>query len=222
MKFNRLITLALLIAICALSQRAAGEELTPVVYDDIRTIVNDNPQLFNSLTARFQSADTTLTPAEVAIVYYGHAFTPGYNPDEKYEDIAEAYSGDDGNLAITLIDEALRTNPASLPLLFKLYGCCATSDVPRIMARKEGVADRIMMICDMIASTGTGVQNYTPWLVVDERDIDEFLNKYMYIQRELERSDLGSDIKAIKVQLDGIPDPVILYFDLTLPHKYSK
>ncbi len=222
MKLNRLIAFALFIALCVLPSRAAGNEMLPVVYDDIKATVSDNPSLFNSLTARFQSADTTLTPAEVAIVYYGHAFTPAYNPDEKYEDITEAYNSEDGNLAITLIDEALRTNPASLPLLFKLYGCCATSDVPRIAARKDGIADRIVMICDMIASTGTGVQSYTPWLVVDEDDIDEFLNKYMYIQRELERSDLGSDVKAVKVQLDGIADPVILYFDTTLPHKFKK
>lgn len=196
-------------------------EVVLVSYDSIATLVKEKPEAVRALTARFMDADTTLTPSEVAVVYYGHAFSPGYNPDETWPDIEEAIGNSDVNLATTLTEQALRTNPVSLPLLFNLYGLCRVSNVPRIQMRAADIQRQILMLGDMITSTGNGVLPVAPWLVISEGDMDQLLKKYIQVQSELGRSDLD-DVKAVKVRLNGVADDVILYFDLMLANNARK
>lgn len=219
MKAKLIAIVALVAALTAGSQQASAQKYTRVIYDSIQSVVNNRPELFSALTARFADADTTLTSDELAIVYYGHAFTPQYDPAAQYPELMEAFNAGDLNLAITLADDELRRNPVALPVLFKLYGCCVTSDVPRHQARSLDVRNKIVMLCDLIFSTGTGVTPYTPWLVISEADMNEMLLKYLYINELIDTSDIG-DGKAVKCRIDDVDDDVIFYFDLKLPRTF--
>ncbi len=207
-----------ILAAAALLTVAATASALRVDYDSIRSVVNDRPELFRQLTARFIDADTTLTDDELAVVYYGHAMIPGYNPEETYADVMKAF--DDGDLATTLVlaDEALRRNPVSLPMLFKCYGICAISELDRLKDRCPALAARINMLCRVIEESGQGVIMYSPFCVISPADIDEFLTKCWQVQRVYESADMG-DLRAVKVHIDGIDDDVILYFDLLLAKK---
>lgn len=202
----------------AMSHSAAAQNLITVDYDSIESIVKNRPEVFSALTSRFMDADTTLTMSDVAVVYFGHAFTPGYNPTESFPEMMEAYESDDMNLAIALGEQDLRRNPVSLMLLMKLYGACATSQVPRLRNQAPQLQQRILMLCDMISSTGLGVMPESPWCVICESDMEELLAKYIKPQRVIDRSTRG-DEEAVKVKIDGIDDDVILYFDLVLARK---
>ena len=201
--------------------KAYGNEPVIVDYEVIKSVVDNHPEEFRALTSRFVEADTTLTPAEVAVVYYGHAFTPQYNPEADYADVMRAFEGNDMSLTVMLAEDALKSCPVSLPMLFKVFGCSVGSDVPAIKTRADNARQRLLMICDLILSTGTGVDQMAPYLVISEGDMNEFLSKYCQVAKEISRSDLG-DEKAVKVRLDGIDDDVILYFDLALARSWRK
>lgn len=225
MKYTAILAIAMMLPAVASAQttppQAAEQEAFTVVYDSIRAQVETRPEVRRALVSRFIDADTTLTKPELAIVYYGQAMVPGYDPDVKYQEVDDAINAGDVSLAMALADEALRRNPVSLPMLFNLYGLSSISEVPALKARCESLQKRILMLCDMIVDTGMGVSPEMPWIVISEADMNELLTKYMQIQSELERTDKG-DEKAVKVRFNGVDQDVILYFDLMLANQARK
>ncbi len=184
-----------------------------VDFDSIKASATSQPEMRRQLVDRFAAGDTLLTPVEMALVYYGQAFTPGYARTETYADVDSAYLGSDMPLTLTLVDEVLRTNPVALSQLFRGFVASKASKQPRISSRAGSFENRIMNICDLIYASGTGVDTNDPFRVLTMADAEAFLRNYIRVDSIMDRSRLGH-LEAVKTKVPGIADPVIFYFAL--------
>jgi hypothetical protein len=147
-------------------------------------MVKTDPEGFRSLTNRFLIGDSTLTLREKATVYYGQAFTDGFNPHASYPLVEEAYGNGDYSTTLLLADQALATNPASLDLTVR-----ALTSATQV----KGISE-------------------SPFRVISDNDEARVLRNLFQVKEILGRTTVnGTD--AVKVTVDDVADPIILYFD---------
>lgn len=187
--------------------------LRAVDLNSVEVEINMNPAGYRQLLDRFNAADTTLTPEQLATVYYGYAFTPGYNPTESHQDVIRAYEQADYDTALELATDALRTNPVSLDL-----SVIALASADRLRDRKNigRLIARLGLKCDLIATailgSGQGTSASSPFIVIDSADIDRVLRNILGIDSIVDRTKVG-DILAFKVTFPGNQRRHIIYFD---------
>lgn len=177
----------------------------------IETTVTRTPDQYQALHDRFVQGDATLTPAEVATVYYGYRHNPGFRANAAYPALMDAFEKHDYTRALDMARMALTGNPVSLPLLFKAYACAAASPEESAKAKAKVYQTRINQICDVIFHSGKGVSTYNPYYVLREGDIEPFVKNYLQPDSVIDSSTVGNS-KAVKMKFNGIPDEVILYF----------
>lgn len=198
--------LSFLLAIISVSASFAATERFMPDRSQITAAVSDQNS-YKALADRFASGQK-LTVPEVAAIYYGTALQPGFNPSQSYPDIARTYAAGDYATTLSLIWSALSKDPANLYLLFTGYGSAAS------LGNQEAASllqNRLLQICDLIFSTGTGITQDSPYIVVRPSDIDEFLIKYIQPQKIDGRAKIGN-LDACRVQLEGIDNDIIMYF----------
>lgn len=202
---KRSILTFLLAAICVSASFAATTRFIPD-RSKISATVRDQ-SAYKALADRFASGQKLSAP-EIATVYYGTALQPAFNPNQSYPDIARTYAAGDYATALSLIWSALAKDPANLYLLFTGYGSAAS------LGNQEAASllqNRLLQVCDLIFSTGTGVSQDSPYLVVRPSDIDEFLIKYIQPKKINGRAKIGN-LDACRVDIEGIDNDVIMYF----------
>lgn len=214
-------TLLLLFAIAASSIAALAAK--PAVSVDLNSIgvsVSMHPEQLRALTERFEQGDTTLTMQEVATVYYGYSFTPNYQPDERYPEIAQAYEDKDYAKTASMVKEAMKVNPVSLDLI--VFGALSS---PKLHT-DEGRADALLfrrkldMLVDMIFATGTGISPESPFYVICDSDIERLLRNIIGVGDILGESGIGN-LDAYKFTFAGSPRENILYFNNSRQHDYE-
>ncbi len=162
---------------------------------------------YKALADRF-AAGHKMQPQEVADLYYGSALQPGFKADRNYPEITRSYVAGDYATTLSQVWNALSADPTNLYLLFTGYGAA------RSLGNKEAAGllqNRLLQICDVIFSSGKGVSQDSPYIVVRPGDIDEFLIKYIQPTSLIGRAKIGN-VDAARVNIDGVPDDVILYF----------
>lgn len=195
----------LLIAATAAPFAAAAGKYTPD-RTQIAASMRDHAA-YKALADRFASGQK-LTASEMGEVYYGAVCQPGFNASVTYPDIARTYAAGDYATTLSQVWTALAKDPANLYLLFTGYGAA------RSLKNDEAASllqNRLLQVCDLIFSTGTGVTSDSPYLVVHPSDIDEFVVKYIQPVKVLGRATLEG-CQAVRVNLDNNADDVILYF----------
>lgn len=165
---------------------------------------------YASLLRHFTDGEQ-LTPDEIATVYYGSVFQPGFNADMQYPSLTAAYAAGEMTKALRLCEEALAKDPTNLSLLFKAYAAARSSTDATVNTKATIFQNRIIGICDAIFASGSGVTETSPYTVIRPSDIDDFLIKYIQPTAVKGRARI-SDLDAVKVTLDGLTDDVILYF----------
>lgn len=199
-----LITLLLALTITAATVAQTAKQ--PVDRTAVTAAVGDHAA-YKALADRF-AAGHTLSPDEMAAIYYGTALQPGFKADQTYPDIARTYAAGDYATTLSLIWSALAKDPANLYLLFTGYGCAVSLD------NREAanlLQTRLLQVCDRIFASGSGVSQDSPYVVLRPTDIDEFLVKYIQPAHIGGRAKLGG-LDAVRVTIDGVPDEVIMYF----------
>lgn len=179
----------------------------------IEEAVKQNYTHYQQLTERFIAGDPSLTPDEVRMVYYGYRFNPQFRANAMYPGLQEAFDANDYTKTLDMARLGLSANPVSLPLLFKAYACSMMSLDADTKAKAKVYQIRINQLCDVIFESGKGVSSHSPYVVIRSSDIDPFVKNYLQPQAILDQSTLGSQL-AVKMKLDGVPDEVILYFDV--------
>lgn len=182
--------------------------LGAVNYDDLRKV---SPERLNSLNERFVAGDTTLTPDEVATVYYSTVFAPGYSSKRDYKEINALRAERRYSEMMPLCEEALKSDPTSLTLLFRTFAGAYNAPGGRDSKRLENARTRINQICDAIFASGKGVVEESPFEVVAGGDIEQFLTNYLQVDA-IEGYAARGPLTAAKVRLSGHPDPVFLFF----------
>lgn len=176
----------------------------------IASSVTKTPDKRKALVSRFENGES-LTPSEMALVYYGQAYVPGHKPAESYQDVDAAYSKKDYPATLTLVDAVLKENPVALNQLFRGYVATAHSSEPRIKARAESFKKRINAICELIFSSGSGVTGSDPFIVLTSEDAMAFVRNYLQPKEILGQAKVDG-MDAIKVKWPDQPEDVIFYF----------
>lgn len=195
----------LAITLCAGAQPLNRQAITDAVKQDYAR--------YQALTERFIAGDASLTPEEVRLVYYGYTENPSFRANAAYPGLQEAYEANDFTKALDMARLGLSANPVSLPLLFKAYACSMVSLDADTKAKAKVYQIRINQICDAIFGSGKGVGTHTPYVVIRNSDIDPFIKNYLQPVTVIDQSKVGKEL-AVKMKIDGVPDDVILYFDI--------
>lgn len=204
--FTSIITAAILLT-------ATARELVNVDYDKIRHEVTANPEQFRALTNRFLIGDTTLTADQKATVYYGHAFTPQYDPDREYKDLDNAYNNGSYGTALVLAEQGLADNPVSLELTIRAL--VSATQIPGIAPAKiAALRSRYDIIGDAILCSGSGITPESPFKVITPDDEARVLRNLFRVKEIIDRTTIQG-LDAVKVRLDEAEDPIILYFDIS-------
>lgn len=165
-----------------------------------------------SLLTRFEKGDTTLTSSEVADVYYGSVFAPGFvKGGRDYSTINRLRSEGRFTEMMPLCNEALKDDPVSLTLLFRSFAGAFAAPGGRDDTLVNSTRTRINQLCDAIFASGTGVAEDSPFEVVAEADIEQFLRNYIQVGEIIDTAKLGN-LTVAKVRLPEQSDPVYLYF----------
>ncbi len=176
----------------------------------IESTVAKSPEKRNALVAKYEKGEA-LTPAEMAVVYYGQAYVPGHKPAASYPDVDAAYARKDYPATLVLVDAVLKENPVALNQLFRGYVAAANSSEPRIKARADNFQKRIDAICSLIFSSGSGVTGGDPFVVLTSEDAMAFVRNYLQPTEILGQAQIDN-MDAIKVTWPDQPEPVIFYF----------
>ena len=156
----------------------------------------------SALVERFVAGDTTLTPDQIDIVYYGAVFAPGYAALPRSYDTINALRAERRfDEMMPLCRKALADDPTNLTLLFRAFaGAYNTGDT----AMKDNASER------------KGVDTSDPFEVVIDSDIEQFLINYLQVEQILDSAMLGP-LTVVKVKLPGRDDPAYLYFRVYKP-----
>lgn len=200
----RKIFLALAMVQC-LAAAASG-----VDYTSLRQMIDADPKAYSNLVERFATGDTTLTPDEVATVYYGSA-TLSDQPSRDYTAINSLRTSRRFGEMMPLCTEALKSDPVSLTLLFRLFAAAYNAPSGRDEATVASAGTRINQICDAIFASGTGVTESDPFHVVSESDIEQFLLNYVRVDSITGMAQQGP-LTVAQVQLPGREETAYLYF----------
>lgn len=192
---------------------AVVSALRAVDLNAVEVNIKMHPEAYRELLDRFTEGDTTLTPAQLATVYYGYSFTPAYNPSETYPEISRAYEQADYATALQLSTDALAQNPISLSLNVIAL---ASADRMRSQGKLGKLIHKLGTRCDLIATailgSGRGTIPSSPFVVIDSADIDRILRNIIGIDSIVDRMKVGN-ILAFKVTFPGNSRRHIIYFD---------
>lgn len=186
--------------------------------------VRQDSAAYVRLAERFAAGDSTLTHEELAMLYYGSAFMPDYDPyqEERIIEAADALARRDRPWdARRLLDHFLEKNPASLrALLDKAYLSWVTNDSAAIPANYF----RYYQMLSVPLKSGDGLSPETAIIVRSIQDEELVLN-------QLDRVALAKSIQTIgnltyhvvstapEKKLDKRTD---YYFIIELPLKLGK
>lgn len=199
-----------LIAIVLAGGSAVAAERIKVDRKALASVVTKTPDKRNALVAKYEKGES-LTPAEMAVVYYGQAYVPGHKPAASYPDVDAAYAKKDYPATLTLVDAVLRENPVALNQLFRGYVAAASSTEPRVKARAENFQKRIDAICSLIFSSGSGVTGEEPFIVLTTEDAMAFVRNYLQPTEILGQAQVDG-MDAVKVKWPDQTEPMIFYF----------
>lgn len=208
------------VLISALRPSGLSAQIINLDLNRIRVDVSSDPGAYRELMKRFEAGDSTLTLAEMATVYYGFAFTTDYDPTDSYDEILDAYIGNDFPRALELCRRALRYSPVSLDLTVMALmaaqnGSVSAADdwIPRLQNRYD-------MISTVILSSGTGTTAESPFIVICEEDLGQIVRNVIRVDSVLGSATMGR-LEAVKVTLPSFGSQHILYFDNSLQRRYE-
>lgn len=198
------------ILIC--EQEKADEPVLPDMAELERMVKEDRPQ-YDALVARFEAADSTMTDADIQMVYYGYAFTELYSPASDYKTMVNALVEQDKlDEAKKVAEGLLKKYPVSLWLLKQLYFISNDLDED-----SDSYYLRYVRLTDSIVSSGNGRSTDRPIHVIstsDEYEILDFYRARSFGGQSLVEHD-GSAFDRMDF-INDFGDAVSLYFNVDL------
>ena len=138
--------------------------------ETIKDIVNNERSYFNDIVEVFNSDDPYLDKDDVALVYYGHAFMPEYNPGkDKNEKLMKQYYNEDNYPKVYETAKAiLAYSPANLDALF--YAWISAKTIGKSEDEYLSYVNKHQNIVTMIKSYGDGKSSKTAFRIVSPED----------------------------------------------------
>lgn len=204
----------------ALSPSVASAQVIALDLNRIGVNVSADPGAYRELRERFEAGDSTLTLSELATVYYGFAFTTDYDPTDNYDDIFDAYLGNDFPLTLELCRRALRYSPVSLDLTVMALMAAQNESSPAADDWIPRLQNRYDMLSTVILSSGTGTTAESPFIVICEEDLGQIVRNVIRVDSVLGSANVGR-LEAVRVTLPRLGSQHILYFDNSLQRRFE-
>ena len=175
--------------------------------------------LYAQTGERLLAGDATLTNRELAVVYYGNALRPGYNPlqEERILDAMNTLARRDKYPeALSLCDNFLKKNPGSLPAwLERGYTSWLMEDSIQTVETYR----KYYQLLDVPLKSGTGDSFEQAFVVASLRDVELVVDKLGFVAKDqsLVNRD-GQRFHIVKCVKDG--DKTVnptYYFNVELP-----
>ena len=183
----------------------------------IEYIVKNERQYFDEITQIYNSNDPMLRVDDVALVYYGQAFLPQYNPgkDENEKALKKLYEERKNIEIYNTAKKILTYNPVSLNALFSIY--IASKELGKSDEECHSYLRKYQNIIDMICSYGDGKSSETPFRIITPDDQEYIMFGKLQIENVISQTldtETLCNIVSVKPS-DKFPGQRV-YFDLTL------
>jgi hypothetical protein len=171
----RMRRLVLLLALAG-SVPANAQRISRVDFDSVRlaTKATGTRTYYPQLLKQFEATDSTLTPPDFKLIYYGQVFTDQYAPygGVQLTDFLALYNKKQYAEAIPVGEKLLAKAPLAMQLTFKLLVC---NYQLANRARAQYYARRYFPLLRAIQASGDGTSSATAYVVAVVHDEYEML-----------------------------------------------
>lgn len=188
----------------------------------IEDIVKNEKQYFNDILELYKKDDPLLRVDDIALVYYGQAFSPEYKPgtDSNEKQLNKLYEEGKHIEAYELAQKILEYNPVSLNALFKMIK--TSQALARTQEEFETYVKKFYGILDMITQYGDGKSSKEAFRIITPEDQDYVMYGMLGIKKEISRDfDKSSLCNIILVEPSEEFPSRRIYFDFELFLKQS-
>lgn len=188
----------------------------------IEDIVKNEREYFDEIVGIYKSDDPMIRLDDIALVYYGQAFLPQYNPsnDENEKALKRLHEAGNHAEAYNTAKKIMEYNPVSLNALF----CLLTSSKELGKSQEEfnSYANKYQNILSMITEYGKGNSAESPFRVIAPDDQNYVLYHELEIEKVISRElDKESLCNVIVVEPSKKFQSRRAYFDLSLFLKHT-
>lgn len=192
-------------------------------YATIEDIVKNEREYFDEIVGIYKSDDPMIRLDDMALVYYGQAFLPQYNPSNDENEKALKRFHDAGNHAeaYNTAKKIMEYNPVSLNALFNLL--ISSKELGKSKEEFDSYANKYQKILNMITEYGNGNTADSPFKVICPDDQNYVLFHELEIEREISRElDTETLCNIIVVEPSKKFQYRRVYFDLSLFLKHTE
>ena len=183
----------------------------------IEYIVKNERKYFDEITEIYNSNDPMLRVDDIALVYYGQAFLPQYNPgkDEKEQTLKKLYEEKKNVEMYNVAKQILAYNPVSLNALFSVY--IASKELGKSDEECLSYLKKYQNILDMICYYGDGKSSETPFRIITPDDQEYIMFGKLQIENVISQTlDTETLCNIVTVKPSERFPGQRVYFDLSL------
>ena len=191
-------------------------------YATIEDIVKNEREYFDEIVGIYKNDDPMIRLDDIALVYYGQAFLPQYNPgnDENEKDLKRLHDNGNHAEAYNTAKKILEYNPVSLNALFNLL--VSSKELGKSQEEFDSYANKYQKILNMITEYGKGNTADSPFKVITPDDQNYVLFHELEIEKEISRElDTETLCNIIVVEPSKKFQFRRVYFDLSLFLKHT-
>ena len=192
-------------------------------YATIEDIVKNEREYFDDILNIYKNDDPMIRLDDIALVYYGQAFLPQYNPsgDENEKALKRFHETGNHAEAYNTAKKIMEYNPVSLNALFNLL--ISSRELGKSQEEFNSYANKYQGILKMITQYGAGNSSESPFRVISPDDQNYVLFHELEIEREISRElDTETLCNIIFVEPNQKYQYRRVYFDLSLYLKHTK
>ena len=183
----------------------------------IKDIVTNERKYFDEITEIYRNDDPMLRIDDIALIYYGQAFLPEYNPgkDTNEQTLKKLYEEKDNAGVYKVAQKILAYNPVSLNALFCIY--IASKELGKSEKEYQSYLKKYQSIIDMICHYGDGKSSDTPFRIITPDDQDYIMFGKLQIEDVISQTlDTETLCNIITVKPSEKYPRHRVYFDLSL------
>ena len=183
----------------------------------VEEIVKNERGYFNEITGLYRNDDPMLRVDDIALIYYGQAFLPHYNPgkDNNEKTLKKLYEEKNNVEMYNVAKKILEYNPVSLNALFNIY--IASKELGKSEEECISYLKKYQSIIDMICTYGDGKSSDSAFRIITPDDQDYIIYGKLQIEDVISQQlDTETLCNIITVKPSEKFKGRCVYFDLSL------
>lgn len=208
---------SIMLCMITLSIQAQGVDLKL-----IKETVQNEKEYFNDIRNIYLNNDPYQRNDDVALVYYGQAYTPEYKAgnDPNEETLKNYVSENNYNKIYSTAKKILEYNPVSLNALF--YAWRSADALGKTESEVTSYVSKYLAILKMITTVNDGKSSSTAFRVITPDDQDHIMYGIMDIENIKSRTlDTETLCNIINVEPSKKFTATTMYIDVSIPLTHS-